>query len=593
MGEPADDQAFLGVENSLSGRRWRARSHDARQALAISEGLGLPEILGRVLAARGLTVETCESYLNPSMRDDMPDPSTLLDADKAAARLAGAITAGEGVTVFGDYDVDGATSAAVLKRYFDQIGAPLGLYVPDRIREGYGPNVEALRTIAEDGTKVVVTVDCGIVAFEALDAAASFGLEVIVVDHHAAEPRLPKAVAVVNPNRLDQPEGLGDLAAVGVAFLVAVALNRHLRAAGWFSEARPEPSLLSLLDLVALGTVCDVVPIRGFNRALVAQGLKVARQLRNPGIAALAAVAGIRERIDAYHLGFVMGPRVNAGGRVGGADLGARLLSTNDPDVARRIAERLDVHNRERRAIEDALTVEAREQAEALRADDPIVVVDGAGWHPGVIGIVASRLKERFDRPALVIGIDGAQGKGSGRSVPGFDIGAAVIAARQAGLLINGGGHPMAAGLTVAPDKVDALRAFLCERAQATIAERAAQPVINLDGALSVDGATPELVEQLERAGPYGARNREPRFALMRARIINPQLIGEKHVRCLLAGEGGTRIKAISFRCHDQPLGLAILSARDSRLHVAGHLRADTWGGRNDVQFTIEDAAPA
>jgi len=590
---PDDDAAFLGVENSLTGRRWRARAHDPRQALAISETLGLPEVLGRVLAARGLTVETCEVYLNPSMRDDMPDPSVLLDMDKAATRLADAVAAGESVTVFGDYDVDGATSAAVLKRYFDQIGAPLDVYVPDRIREGYGPNAAALKQIADGGARVVVTVDCGIVAFDALEAAAGFGLDVIVVDHHAAEPRLPNAVAVVNPNRLDQDEGLGDLAAVGVAFLLVVALNRQLRVRGWFGAERVEPSLLSLLDLVALGTVCDVVPIRGFNRSLVAQGLKVARQLRNPGVAALAAVAGVRERIDAYHLGFVLGPRVNAGGRVGDADLGARLLSTNDPGLAQRIADRLDLHNRERRAIEDALTVDARTQAESLRSGDPIIVVDGEDWHPGVIGIVASRLKDRFDRPALVIGRDGETAKGSARSVPGFDIGAAVIAARQAGLLINGGGHPMAAGLTVASDMIDALRTFLCDRAAESVAERATQPMMNLDGALAVEGATPELVEQLERAGPFGARNREPRFALMRARIINPQIVGEKHVRCLLAGETSGRLKAIAFRCHDQPLGLALLSARDTRLHLAGHLRADTWGGRNDVQFTIEDAAPA
>ena len=587
------DPAFLGVENSLTGRRWRARLHDGRQALAIAEACSLPEILGRVLAARGITVETCESYLNPSMRDDMPDPSVLLDMDRAAERLAGAIAAGEPITVYGDYDVDGATSAAVLRRYFNWIGAPLGLYVPDRIREGYGPNAPAMKQIADGGAKVVVTVDCGIVAFDALDAAAGYGLDVIVVDHHAAEPRLPRAAAVVNPNRLDQAPGLGHLAAVGVTFLLAVALNRRLRQIGWFSESRPEPPLLSLLDLVALGTVCDVVPIRGFNRALVAQGLKVARQLRNPGIAALAAVAGVRERIDAYHLGFVLGPRVNAGGRVGAADLGARLLSTDDPDEARQMAHRLDLHNQERRTIEDEMTVLALHQAETQRADDPIIVVDHAGWHPGVIGIVASRLKDRFDRPALVIGTDGDQGKGSARSVPGFDIGAAVIAARQAGLLINGGGHPMAAGLTVAADKVAALRAFLCARAATAVAERATQPVINLDGALAVEGATTDLVALLEKAGPFGARNREPRFALTRARVVNAQLVGEKHVRCILAGESGGRVKAIAFRCHDQPLGLTLLSARDQRMHVAGHLRADTWGGRDEVQFTIEDAALA
>lgn len=546
-----------------------------------------------MLAARGVTVETCESYLAPSMRDDMPDPSSLKDMDLAAQRLAKAIHDGERVTVFGDYDVDGATSAAVLKRYFEMVGGTLEVYVPDRLREGYGPNAGALERIAANGAKIVVTVDCGIVAHEALAAGVAAGLETIVVDHHAAEPALPPALAVVNPNRLDQEPGLGHLAAVGVAFLLVVALNRTLRDVGWFTQSRPEPSLLPLLDLVALGTVCDVVPIRGFNRALVAQGLKVARQLRNPGFAALATAAGIRERINAYHLGYVLGPRVNAGGRVGGSDLGARLLSTNDPTEAREIAEQLDRHNQERRMIEEALTLEALEQAEGLRADDPIIVVDSEGWHPGVIGIVASRLKDRFDRPALVIGSDGTQGKGSARSVPGFDIGAAVIAARQEGLLVNGGGHPMAAGLTVEADRIAALRDFLCSRAAASVEERAQQPVINIDGALAVEGANTDLVTLLEKAGPYGAGNREPRFALTRARVIKPQIVGEKHVRCFLAGEAGGRVKAIAFRCHDQPLGLGLLSARDARYHVAGHLRADTWGGRDEVQLTIEDAALA
>ncbi len=591
MAEAPPEPAFLDVGDSLTNRRWRARPHDPRQALAISETLGLPEILGRVLAARGVTLDTCEGYLNPTMRDDMPDPSVLKDMDTAARRLAKAIAGGERVTVFGDYDVDGATSAAVLKRFFDMVGGNLDIYVPDRMREGYGPNAAALALIAAGGSKVVVTVDCGIVAHEALAAGAAVGLEVIVVDHHAAEPLLPPAIAVVNPNRIDQSPGLGHLAAVGVAFLLTVALNRALREAEWFGASRKEPSLLSLLDLVALGTVCDVVPIRGFNRSLVAQGIKVVRQLRNPGIAALAAVAGVRERIDAYHLGFVLGPRVNAGGRVGEADLGARLLSTNDPMEARVIAEQLDRHNQERRAIQDALTIDALTQAETLRAADPIIVVDGEGWHPGVIGIVASRLKDRFDRPALVIGSNGALAKGSARSVPGFDIGAAVIAARQGGLLTNGGGHPMAAGLTVATDQIGALRDFLCGRAAAAVDRREAQPVMNIDGALAVEGATPALVELLEQAGPYGAGNREPRFVLMRARIIKPQLVGGKHVRCLLAGEIGRRVKAIAFRCYDQPLGLALLSARDARYHLAGHLRADTWGGREEVQFTIEDAA--
>ncbi len=473
------------------------------------------------------------------------------------------------------------------------VDGTLEVYVPDRLREGYGPSAAALERIAANGTQIVVTVDCGIAAHHALAAGAAVGLEVIVVDHHTAEPALPPALAVINPNRLDQEPGLGHLAAVGVVFLLVVALNRTLRKAGWFTAGRTEPSLLPLLDLVALGTVCDVVPIRGFNRAVVAQGVKVARQLRNPGVAALAKAAGIRERIDTYHLGYVLGPRVNAGGRVGASHLGARLLSTNDPVEAREIAEQLDRHNHERRLIEEELTHEALGQAESLRASDPIIIVDAKGWHPGVIGIVASRLKDRFNRPALVIGSDENTGKGSARSVPGFDIGAAVIAARQGGLLVNGGGHPMAAGLTVVVEKIAALRDFLCARAADSVEGRTHQPVLNIDGALAVDGATSDLVTLLEKAGPYGAGNREPRFVVTGARIIKPQVVGEKHVRCFLVGEVGRRVKAIAFRCHDQPLGLGLLSARDERYHVAGHLRADTWGGRDEVQLTIEDAALA
>src|SRR5215472_7364312 len=456
--------AMLGVERSVCGRRWCSRAGDTRIAEAISERLGLPEIVGRLLAQRGMDVDRAPGFLAPRLRDQLPDPSHLRDMEVAAARLADAVQQGETIGIFGDYDVDGATSAALLARFFAAVGAPPRIYVPDRLREGYGPNTPALLRLREEGLRVVIAVDCGTNAHLPLAEAADAGLEVIVVDHHVAEPLLPRAVAIVNPNRLDETSPHGQLAAVGVAFLLAVAVNRALRRAGWYGVDRPEPDLLQWLDLVALGTVCDVVPLTGVNRALVAQGIRVTRRNGNGGLAALAAVAGLSEPVDAYHLGFVLGPRVNAGGRVGAADLGASLLATDDAALAAELSARLDAYNRERRDIETR-TLESAICLVEGAAQSPVLVFAAAeGWHPGVIGIVAARLKERYERPACVVALEGGFGRGSGRSVPGLALGPAVIAARQAGLLVNGGGHAMAAGFTVAEEKLDVLRAFLSER---------------------------------------------------------------------------------------------------------------------------------
>jgi single-stranded-DNA-specific exonuclease len=605
---PERRACFLGVERSFLGKRWEERLGDPRAALMLSQRLGLPEVVGRVLAARGVGAEEAERFLEPRLRDHLPDPSRLKDMDAAVERLAAAVMGGEGIAVFGDYDVDGATSAAVLTRFLRAAGNAPRIYVPDRLKEGYGPNAEALLRLKAEGAAVVVTVDCGILAFEPLEAAAEAGLDVVVLDHHSAEPGLPRARAVVNPNRLDEtplaedPGKLGYLAAVGVAFLVVVALNRVLRDAGWYqSGERPEPELMELLDLVALGTVCDVVPLVGLNRALVAQGLKVMAGRRNIGLAALGEVARLTEAPGTYHAGFILGPRINAGGRVGEAGLGARLLATEDAAEAAEIAARLDGYNDARRAIEAVALDQAIERVESGARPEGLVFAAGEDWHPGVIGIVAGRLKERYGLPALVLAVDSAGGpgggpgggfaKGSGRSVPGVDLGNAVIAAKQAGILIDGGGHPMAAGLTLAADRVDDLRAFLEPRLRARLEEIRYRPALGFDGALQPSGASFDLLRQLERCGPFGTGVAQPRFALPAARLLHAKVVGQGHLRCVLTGPDGGRLKGIAFRAMDSGLGAALQGQAGAAVHLAGKLRADTWAGPEAVQFVIEDAA--
>lgn len=584
--------AFLGVERSLTGRRWLARGGDDRLAQALSQRLALPEVVGRVLAARGVGLDEAEAFLNPTLRDLLPDPSHLKDMDKAVERLVRAVTSGETIGIFGDYDVDGATSSALLRNYLDAAGARSRVYIPDRMTEGYGPNEAALLRLKAEGAGVVVTVDCGTTAFEPLAAAAAAGLDMIVVDHHVAEAALPVALAVINPNRLDENSPHGHLAAVGVAFLLAVALNRGLRQAGYF-EGRPAPDLMRWLDLVALGTVCDVVPLVGLNRALVTQGLKVMARRGNAGLAALADIAAITEAPGAYHLGYVMGPRVNAGGRVGEAELGTRLLSTTDSAEAADIARQLDGYNKDRQEIEAAVLRDAIEQVES-RPDDgsPLLLAVGEGWHQGVIGIVAGRLKERYGRAACVIALDGENGKGSGRSVPGLDLGAAIIAARQAGLLKAGGGHAMAAGFALSRERLGEFQAFVGDRLQAQLSGELV-PLLELDGALDAGAASVELVQTLAQVGPFGSGNPEPRFAIAAARIAKADVVGSGHIRLMLAGAGGKRLKAIAFRAADSEMGHALLSSSGASFHLAGALRADTWQGTTSVQLVVDDAAPA
>ncbi|MGH7002212.1 MAG: single-stranded-DNA-specific exonuclease RecJ, partial [Stellaceae bacterium] len=511
----------------------------------LAQRLGVPEIVGRILASRGVAESEAERFLAPTLRDMLPDPLSFKGVEQAVARVVDAIRGGETIAVFGDYDVDGATASALLKRFLEAAGGKVRVYIPDRQREGYGPNAPALLKLKAEGAAVAITVDCGVTAFAPLEEAARAGLDVIVVDHHVAEPNLPRALAVINPNRLDESGAHGNLAAVGVAFVLAVAINRALRQAGHYA-ARAEPNLMTLLDLVALGTVCDVVPLTGLNRALVAQGLKVLRQRGNIGIAALADAARLAERIDAYHTGFILGPRVNAGGRVGVADLGTRLLSTDDPLEARQIAAELDRLNDERRQIEARVREEAIAQAEAGDTNAPLIFVAKAGWHPGVIGIVASRLKERYGRPALVAAIENGVAKGSGRSVAGVALGAAVIAARQAGLLVNGGGHAMAAGFTAETGKLDALRDFLGARVNEALAGREPAPELGIDGALACAAATPEFAAVVERLAPFGTGNAEPRFAFANLRVLRATVVGQGqiHVSCTLGDGAGTgRIK--------------------------------------------------
>lgn len=590
---PLENSVFLGVERSVLGRRWDLRPVDEAQVADLVRSAGVSDAVARVLAARGIDTDASSEFLRPTLKVAMPDPSVLTDMDTAVARIVSAMQAGEKISVFGDYDVDGATSSALLCRFFRSVGVEIGVYIPDRRAEGYGPNIPAFKKLKEQGVKVVITVDCGIVAFEALKAAHEDGLDVVVVDHHKAEPEMPLAAAVVNPNRLDDNSGQGHLAAVGVAFLLVVAINRALREAGWYSAQNiEEPDLRQWLDIVALGTVCDVVPLKGLNRAFVVQGLNVLARGGNAGLTALARAARADSRITAFHLGYLLGPRVNAGGRVGQADIGTRLLSTDDMDEAAALALKLDEFNAARKEIEAAVLRDAIEQAETTaNADDPIVFVTGADWHPGVIGIVASRLKDRYDRPACVIALDGGMAKGSGRSVPGVDLGRAVLAARDAGHLFSGGGHAMAAGFTVEEQRLQDFIAFMQDEVRRQLHGDALAPQLNLDGALAASAVTPDLITELDCVAPFGSGNEEPRFAVVDVKASKVGVVGSGHVRCFLSGRSGGHVKAIAFNSADSDLGHTLLTAAGRRLHVAGVVRADNWQGRNGAQLIIDDAA--
>jgi len=584
-------QSISQIPVSMSGQSWRWRGDRAGMTDADMQP---DDLVAQLLLARGCPREELDAHRTPTIRQFLPDPSIFRDMDRAAQRLADAVTGSERVTVYGDYDVDGATSAALLIRLLRELGLDAGYYIPDRLMEGYGPSGEALVKLAEGGSTLVVTVDCGAQAFEALEMARDAGIDVIVVDHHKCATDLPPAFALVNPNRLDEKEEAaahGHLAAVGVAFLLGVALIRELRQRGWF-EDRAEPSLMDLLDLVALGTVADVAQLRGLNRAFVAQGLKVMARRANGGLLALAQASRLVRAPLCHDLGFALGPRINAGGRVGKSDLGVRLLTTTDEEEAHLIAAELDRLNEERRAIE-AMVQEQAEQMAAGQTNRAVMLVAGRGWHPGVIGIVAGRLKEKFGLPAIVIALDeGGIGKGSGRSIAGVDLGAAVLAAKDMGLLVAGGGHAMAAGLTIASESIDALHGFLDERLSATVASARSERVLLLDALVAPRGINPALVRALDEGGPYGVGWPAPRIATGPARIIKADVVGNGHVRLVISGQDGASLKAVAFRQADGVLGQELLhGGRDRRLWLAGRAKIDDWGGGRTAELHIDDAA--
>lgn len=576
--------AFLGVEASLTGRRWVGLSiEEDRQAEAIAQAARLPLPVARVLARRGVAPEGATGFLAPALRDLLPDPLTLRDMGAAADRVLHALRRRQRIAVFADYDVDGGAAAALLLVWLREMGHGATLYIPDRIDEGYGPNVPAMRALGGDHD-LIICVDCGTLSHEPIAAA---GCDVVVLDHHLGGETLPPACAVVNPNRQDEPGGLGHLCAAGVVFLLLVEANRRLRA-----EGVQGPDLIRFLDLVALATVADVAPLIGVNRALVRQGLTVMARRDRPGLVALADVARMTKAPDTYALGFLLGPRVNAGGRIGQVDLGARLLATDNPAEAAALAARLDTLNTERREIEAAVRAEALAQAEARGVDGPLVWAAGEGWHPGVVGIAAARLKEAFDRPSVVIGFEGGIGKGSARSVAGVDLGAAVARVAAEGLFLKGGGHRMAAGLTVAQDALEPAMARLAELLARQGAGQTGPRDLMVEGLLAPQALTADLVAQIEAAGPFGASAPAPRFVLADQRVQDVRRIGESHLRLRL-GDGAAQVQAICFGAFDGPLGPALSAGGAGRFHLAGRVEVDSWGGREKVQLRLDDAARA
>ena len=586
----AESGAAFGVRRSFTGRRWLLRPVD----VALERDLlrELPPVLARLLALRGVPLAEAADYLLPRLKKLLPEPGLLKDMDKAVARVAAALESAERIAVFGDYDVDGSTSAALLSDFLSALGTPPRIYIPDRMKEGYGPSPFAMRALQAEGATLVITVDCGSAATAAIEEAGSLGLDVVVLDHHRVEVA-PPALAHVNPNQPGDTSGLGHLCAAGVTFLFLVALNRHLREMKFYeTRSMAEPDLRLFLDLVGLATICDVVPLKDVNRAFVRFGLSQIGNLSRPGLAALAGVAGAKGPFTPYHLGFVFGPRINAGGRVGRSSLGVDLLTARQADKAAEFADLLDLHNKERQAIEKVILEEAVAMA-AAQANAPFVMVAGEGWHPGVVGIVAGRLKERFAKPAFVAGFEGGMGRGSARSIPGIDIGSIIRAAAEAGHIEYGGGHAMAAGFSLTTAQLDRFHRFVEERFSGTGAALAAAHDLCLDAVSSPAGATVALAEEIAQAGPFGAGNPEPLLAFSDLRVAFADVVGGAHVRLRLAGGDGAVLEAIAFRSVGTPLGDGLLASRGKPVHVAGRLRRDDWNGRVRVKLEVEDAAPA
>ena len=589
-------RAFLGVERSITGRRWIPRLQSDRMAQAISQEVGVSDIMGRILAARGVLPETAAGYLEPTLRELMPPAAGMMDVDAGASRLAHAITTGETIGLIGDYDVDGMTSSALMVDFLAAAGVAPRVHIPHRVDEGYGPSVAAVEDHKAAGVRLLITLDCGVMAHDPLSKARELGMDTLIVDHHQPGHELPEAHAVINPNRLDDTSGQQVLCAAGVVMVLIGATSRLLRQDGRWSQERPEPDLMAMMDLVALGTVCDVVPLVGLNRAYVRQGLKIMARRDRAGLAALADVARLSRRPDVHALGFVLGPRLNAAGRVGSAMDGLALLTSTDRGGATQLAQALEEMNRKRQAIELSIIDRAVEQADAMlgsHARLPVLVVAGEGWHPGVLGLVASRLKERFDKPAFAIGLpkDGSVASGSARSVSGVNLGAAVQAAVAAGIAVKGGGHAMAAGITIAQDRLGDLRAFLENHLAAEVDAADSTSQLVVDAAIAASGASTRLIEELDRAGPFGQGNPSPVFALPAHKVVYAARAGADHVRCTLVQGDGTRLKAIAFRALGTELGEALLSERQLPLHIAGRLAINDWGGKREAQVFIDDAA--
>ncbi|MEP0942293.1 MAG: single-stranded-DNA-specific exonuclease RecJ [Rhizobiaceae bacterium] len=591
------ERPFLEVETSLNGQRWveRANRRQLGHAQVMAEEQEIDRLIARILAGREVEPENAQQFLNPTLRESLPDPSTLTQMDEAARRLAAAVQNREKVAVFGDYDVDGATSSALMHKFMRHCGIDSEIYIPDRIFEGYGPNVPAIEQLAQGGAQLLVTVDCGSTSHESIARANQLGMDVVVLDHHQVSDQLPEAVAVVNPNRDDDMSGQGHVCAAGVVFMALVATARELRNLNWFSDRFPAPNLMEWLDLVALGTVCDVVPLKGVNRAFVLRGLEVMRQQKNIGLVALSRSARQDGPAAAWHLGFLLGPRINAGGRIGDAGLGARLLTCDDPAEAEEIATRLDTLNSERQAMETEMLKQAIDEAEAeigLGDGPAVLITESETWHAGVVGLLASRLKDRFKRPAFAISFDGLGiGAGSGRSIPGVDLGAAVREAVEQDLLEKGGGHAMAAGITIKREKLGEFRTFMEERFSQQVSELSQNRQLKIDAALSARGVTEAFFDRLEQAGPYGAGHSQPVFAFPGHRISHASVVGANHVRFSLRSPDGAPLDGIGFRIADDPLGQALLSNIGGEMHFAGMLSADFYRGRRRIQMRLLDAA--
>ncbi len=593
---PDTSKPFLGVRNSALGQEWRERldPRSRNAALAMTQAHGIPDLVARVMAGRGVEASGAEGFLAPSIRELMPDPTTMTDMDAATIRLVRAITTCEQVAIFGDYDVDGAASSALLHRFLEHHGVRSHIRIPDRIFEGYGPNPAAMRELAAQGASLIVTVDCGSTSFEAMEAALQAGADVVVLDHHQTGETLPGCSALVNPNRQDDLSGLGHLCAAGVVFMTLVATTRLLRHQNWYGGERQPLDLMRMTDLVALATVCDVVPLIGLNRAFVLRGLQIMRTRENLGLAALADVAKLSAPPEPWHLGFLLGPRINAGGRIGDAALGARLLVSQDTVEAGQIAAKLDELNRERQAQEAAMVEEAIAQAQAEIGDGEgpfVLLAQSSNWHAGIVGLIASRLKERFRRPAFAIQFDAnGRGTGSGRSIVGVDIGRAIRKAVESGILLKGGGHAMAAGLTVERSRMADLRVFLEEELSALRSTLEENHILRIDGALTARSANPALLDMLSRAGPYGAGNPLPVFAFPAHAVRDARIVGRDHVSVKLLAGDGAALQAIAFKAADSELGQILLSGQPG-LHVAGTLSSDAWRGQQRVQLRITDAA--